>query len=46
MNPKIVVITEENKKVRCTFCRKSRINDVEWGPMCKLDDIVVHYFCM
>ena len=45
-NPAIIVIREEEKTTRCRFCRKSEINDLEWGSLCELGDVAVHYFCI
>lgn len=46
MNPDIVTIRKRVPGVVCHFCQKGEINDLEWGPMYKLKDVVVHYFCM
>ncbi|CAG7824643.1 unnamed protein product [Allacma fusca] len=45
-NPKLLKLTVENGANRCVFCKKFELNELEWGVMYQLDDIVVHYFCL
>ncbi|CAL8090380.1 unnamed protein product [Orchesella dallaii] len=46
MNPCVKEITKRDPNVKCSYCHRSEINSLEWGPMYQLAGISVHYFCM
>jgi len=46
IGPRAVEITEASVNYKCCFCGRHEINSVEWGVMLKLDDIVLHHFCL
>lgn len=42
---KMVQLKMKHNK-QCMFCKHKEIDETKYGPLYKLNDVVVHYFCI
>ena len=42
----LVALEELKEQEKCIFCRHNEINELQYGKMYKIENIITHYFCM